>query len=199
MRKCSACNQEMDVSAFRVKAGRPVGRCKECQNAMLREKYASNVDGIRDRLREHGKKRRERHGERLNAEKRVYVEANRQKVTDRQNRWAKAKLRTDEMFAIKKRLRSLMVNAFNSVGSAKSAETEAILGCTFEEFKAHIERQFLAGMSWSNRGEWHLDHIVPLATAQSPEDVIRLNHFTNYRPLWAADNIAKGAKQVSLL
>jgi hypothetical protein len=193
-RECVACSQTLDLAAFRLKDGHRARKCSGCQNAVLRENYAENRGGIREYLREHGRKRRERHGDRLNAEKREYVAANRQKVTDRQNRWAKEKLKEDEMFALKKRLRSLMSNAFRSVAIAKSAETEAILGCSFEAFKAHIESQFLSGMTWANREQWHLDHIVPLATAVTAEDVVRLNHFTNYRPLWAADNIAKGAK-----
>jgi len=150
-------------------------------------------------MKEHGRKRREVHGQRMNDQKRAYVAANRQKATDRQNQWAKKKLKEDPLFALKKRLRSLMSNAFRSVASSKNAKTEKILGCTFEQFVGHIERQFLPGMAWSNRSEWHLDHVIPLATAKTLEDVTRLNHFTNYRPLWAADNISKGAKVLTLL
>jgi hypothetical protein len=49
-------------------------------------------------------------------------------------------------------------------------------------------------MTLENYGEWHLDHIIPLATATTREDVVRLNHYTNFQPLWAKDNLSKGAK-----
>lgn len=78
-------------------------------------------------------------------------------------------------------------------------KTASILGCSWAEFAAHIERQFLPGMTWQNRGEWHIDHIVALATAKTEADVLALNHFTNLRPMWGPDNFKKGAKQTHLI
>ena len=49
-------------------------------------------------------------------------------------------------------------------------------------------------MSWENQGKWHLDHIIPISSAKTEEDVIRLNHYTNFQPLWAEDNFKKGKK-----
>jgi ssDNA-binding Zn-finger/Zn-ribbon topoisomerase 1 len=198
-RECKDCEQVLDLNQFRKKGIGIACRCYPCQAAKVRQQYDENHNGIRERMQEHGRKHRQIHGAQLNERKRIYVAANRQKVTDRQNEWAKAKVKVDPLFAMKKRLRSLMSNSFRWAGSAKNAETEAILGCTFEQFKAHIEKQFTAGMTWENRAKWHLDHVVPLATAKTQEDVVRLNHFTNYRPLWATDNISKGARIISLL
>jgi len=77
---------------------------------------------------------------------------------------------------------------------SKTSKTENILGCSFEEFFTHIESQFIDGMSWENRSLWHIDHIIPLATAKTEEEILRLNHYTNLRPLWALDNLKKGSK-----
>ena len=49
-------------------------------------------------------------------------------------------------------------------------------------------------MTLENHGEWHLDHIIPLAIAKTEEEIIKLNHYTNFQPLWAIDNLKKGAK-----
>jgi len=49
-------------------------------------------------------------------------------------------------------------------------------------------------MTLDNQGKWHLDHIIPLATTKTEKDVIRLNHYTNFQPLWAKDNLSKGYK-----
>jgi hypothetical protein len=46
-------------------------------------------------------------------------------------------------------------------------------------------------MTWDNRGQWHIDHIVPLALAKNEQDVIDLSHYSNLRPMWGADNIRK--------
>jgi hypothetical protein len=49
-------------------------------------------------------------------------------------------------------------------------------------------------MTWENRSEWHLDHKIPISWAKSEEMVYKLNHYTNFQPLWAKDNISKGNK-----
>ena len=85
-------------------------------------------------------------------------------------------------------------------GYTKTSRTHEILGCDWVFFKCHIERQFLKGMSWQNMGcNIHIDHIVPLATAKTEEDVLALNHFTNLRPLWAIDNLKKNARITHLI
>lgn len=77
--------------------------------------------------------------------------------------------------------------------------TENILGCTFEEFRQHIERQFENWMSWENRGNicgtelqyncsWDLDHIIPTSTAETMEEVCLLNHWSNFQPLCSKVN-----------
>jgi hypothetical protein len=76
----------------------------------------------------------------------------------------------------------------------KTNKTEQILGCTIEEFKIYIQSNFKKGMSFENRNKWHLDHIIPISTAISYDDVIRLNHYTNFQPLWAKENLSKGDK-----
>ena len=80
----------------------------------------------------------------------------------------------------------------------KNKRTRELLGCSVEEMKVHIEKQFLPGMSWDNYGykTWHIDHIKPLSLAKTMDDIIRLKlmHYTNLQPLWAKDNIKKSNK-----
>lgn len=67
-----------------------------------------------------------------------------------------------------------------------------------DDLVAHIESKFMPGMSWDNMGEWHIDHIKPVAAFDfsSPEDAgFKLCWaLDNLQPLWASDNIMKGAK-----
>lgn len=109
------------------------------------------------------------------------------------------KRRLNPVYVAGARIRSRIHNAFKRIQSSKSQRTEAIIGISLPDFLAHIERQFLKGMTWENRSEWHIDHIIPLATAKTEEDVIRLNHYTNLRPLWAKDNLAKSDKVLYLI
>lgn len=66
------------------------------------------------------------------------------------------------------------------------------LGCSIEKYMRHLESQFEEGMTWSNHGEWHIDHIVPLEYSTPTRDEVRSRiHYTNTQPLWAHDNIGK--------
>lgn len=109
-------------------------------------------------------------------------------------KYLRKKRQSDPMFALRFKMRSIIRKAFDRNGYTKRSKSQSILGCTFEELKVHLEVQFQPGMSWENRSEWHIDHIIPLASAKSEEDVIRLNHYTNLQPLWAEDNLRKSDK-----
>lgn len=100
--------------------------------------------------------------------------------------------KNDPLFFLKTRIRNRTRNAFKSKGLRKSKMSLSYLGCTIEELKLHIEKLFQSGMNWNNHGKWHLDHIIPIAIADTEEDVYKLNHYTNLQPLWAEDNIKKG-------
>lgn len=100
---------------------------------------------------------------------------------------------------MKNHIKVMLCTTIKRKGFRKSSKSAQILGCTWPEFITHIERQFLNGMTWHNRELWHIDHIVPLATAKTEEDVIALNHYTNLRPIWAKDNIEKRDKMLFLI
>lgn len=81
----------------------------------------------------------------------------------------------------------------------ENAKPHFYVGCSHDFLKKHIEKQFLHGMNWENYGEWHIDHIIPISTAKTIKDVKKLANFTNLRPLWRKDNIAKKDKILFLI
>lgn len=91
---------------------------------------------------------------------------------------------------VRTRLRELIAN--------RSLHFSELTGCTGQELVAHLEAQFIAGMSWDNYGidGWHIDHIRPCASFDltDPEQQRQCFHYTNLQPLWAADNLAKSDK-----
>lgn len=89
--------------------------------------------------------------------------------------------------------------ALASVGAVKRGRTFDMLGYTPAELKTHLERQFKKGMNWENRHLWEIDHIIPISTAKTEDDVIALNQLSNLRPLWAEKNNEKKDKILSLL
>lgn len=68
-----------------------------------------------------------------------------------------------------------------------------MLGCSYEELITHLESKFIIGMNWRNYGEWHIDHIIPISSGKTIEEIESLSKYTNLQPLWAEDNIRKGA------
>lgn len=110
------------------------------------------------------------------------------------------KRKDDHLYRLKCNLSKRIKDALKQGGYSKTSKTMQILGCGIDELKAHIERQFTKGMSWAKLGpEIHIDHIIPLATAKSEEDLAALNHFTNLRPMWAKENLEKSDAILFLL
>lgn len=101
------------------------------------------------------------------------------------------RMNKDPLYKFKHRTRSLISQTFIKKGFSKNSRTHEILGIDYDGFMKHIESQFVDGMSWDNRGEWELDHKIPVSLGKSSEEIIKLNHYSNFRPLWRKDNLLK--------
>jgi hypothetical protein len=95
----------------------------------------------------------------------------------------------------KERIRCLVKNSFYRLKHNKTKRVSEVIGADWETVKAHFISQFKDGMTWEAfiAGEIHVDHIQPLASATSEEELIALCHYTNLQPLWCLDNLSKGA------
>lgn len=201
------------------------GRCVECESMYSRAKAETangkasahsrlvryrerNAEQIKLRAKtpENRAKNTKRQAEwgRKNPEKRkAYVEKYERKDPERLKLIRKAgvqrRRKSNPLLKIAAMTRLVVWNSLTRKNFKKMKRTSEILGCSFEFFKEHIERQFIKGMSWDNRKEWHVDHIVPLSSAVTEEEVIALTHFTNLRPMFATDNRKKGDKVTHLI
>lgn len=103
------------------------------------------------------------------------------------------KIKNDPNFKLSKSIRSRIRAAITRKNRVKPASAIEELGCTIEECRKHIESQFQEGMNWDNHGEWHIDHIKPLASfnLENIEEFKEACHYTNLQPLWAEDNLKK--------
>ena len=105
----------------------------------------------------------------------------------------------DTSFRVKKSLRARYREAI--LGARNSTnESQRLLGCSIEEVRAFLEKQFSEGMSWENYGEWELDHVRPCASfdLSDPKQVEQCFHFSNLQPLWAEENRVKSDKWEAL-
>jgi len=135
---------------------------------------------------------RKRNFERISLHDQAYKRQNRAHI----NAHKRLRTRTDASYRMVNNLRRRLGNALQ--GRSKSASTLELLGCSPDECYRHLERQFVEGMSWDNRDEWHIDHIRPIASFDLSIEAEQRScfHYSNLQPLWAADNLSKGAKLV---
>jgi len=185
-----------DVDAAKAKDREKRSKYREKRNARNREYMRlariANPEKFRLRAKESARKNREA------ARKRSarYYERHKEKALAANNKCAKKRLRNDPLFAISQRLRRRFYRAITAKSVSKAGKTLDLVGCSIAELMAHLESQFLPGMTWENRSQWHIDHIVPLALFDLKDigQQLAAFHYTNLRPLWAIDNHKKGAK-----
>jgi len=109
--------------------------------------------------------------------------------------YVRTKFQNDIHFRIGMNLRHRANMALR--GTVKSKRTMELLGTSIDNFWSHLESKFKPGMTRNNYGKrWHIDHIIPCASFDltKPEEQFKCFHYTNLQPLWAKENLKKGAK-----
>lgn len=201
-------------------------RCRSEQSAQAKSRaIADPAEAERRRLwrREHKRKLRRRNGQRLRSDIAASAIARREaeaKVRAEQKarpkdhdahvkRWRavvhtrlRQRLRqSTPKGTIDGRMRVALGKALR--GRKSGRQWESLVGYSLAELIKHLERQFIDGMSWSNMGQWHIDHIRPksMFSYQSPDDDEFKSCWamSNLRPMWAKDNISKGSRLLCLL
>lgn len=165
---------------------------KEKTKTYMKEYYEENKDTLKENKKEYYKKNKNNI---LNKHK-SYQKTNKEKINKRKNIYRKDKREFDSLYNLKHCIRGLINISFKEKGFKKNSKTVMILGCTFIEFKQHIENQFQPWMNWENKGlyngtegyGWDIDHIIPISSAKTEDEVIKLNHYTNLRPLCSKIN-----------
>lgn len=162
------------------------------------------TEANRDKIKQQSKEYHERTKDKAKA----YYEANKEHIKARQKKFreenwelirqrekeAQIKKRQDPFYKLKDSIRNRVRASIKSKGYSKNSKTLDILGCSFCEFKSHMESKFEDWMNWDNYGNpkdgiielnktWDIDHIIPITTAKTEDDVYRLNYYTNLQPL----------------
>jgi hypothetical protein len=199
--------------------------CRKIETAKWKEdnkeslqKYAENYrDANKDRQKEYDKNRYQQNKEQVKAYQIEYYKTHPRpkkeiikKPREKKSKWVernpeyynqyhKSRKEVDPIYKLICNTRSLIGGSFKRSCNGtyrKSIGTEEILGCTLLEFTEHIQNLFQEGMTIHNYGQWELDHKIPISSAQTEEDIVRLNHYSNYQPLWKKDNLKKSNKIV---
>lgn len=171
MKKCSKCKQIKSKTEFHKQKCKSDGlrvNCKSCRKLKASIFYNKNKDKILAKNKE-------------------YYQNNRDLIQSKNKVYWDNKYKTDINFRLAQVLRKRLYSAIKNGSAIKN------LGCPIEELKDHLEAQFTEGMTWDNYGEWHIDHIVPLAKFDlTNEDQLKeACNYNNLQPLWAKDNLSK--------
>jgi hypothetical protein len=157
-------------------------RNRERELAYKKKRYAEAV--AEDEARVRDRQRKERDAVRANFPERSaqYARAWRTRHQD------------NPKVIVERRLRARFGVLMRDGVAHKLAPTLALVGCSPEFLRAHLEALFQPGMNWANRSEWHIDHIQPCSAFDLTvlEEQQKCFHFTNLQPLWKRDNLSKG-------
>ncbi len=170
-------------------------RLWELEHRKERNKYRNeyllkNKEKINNLRRKNRVKNREKINLRNRESNKKYYKNNREKIFN----YIYNRIESDPIFKVKTRLRTRIYQFLKRKGKMKKCRFNDYIGCNPIELKIHLENQFVKNMNWANYGKWHIDHIVPLDSGESEEEIYKLCHYLNLQPLWAFDNISKGNK-----
>lgn len=217
---CTKCLLDLDLSMFTKNSKSKDGlntRCKSCikefndknkdkkkeydklhkkiNEIKLKEQRKIYYPTIKERYKEYYKDYNRINSETLKLKKREYDKQNIEKKKEYLNNRRK----TNPLYNLSCFYRSMLNNAFKKKGYVKNEKCLSILGCSFEDFKLHIESLWEPWMTWENKGNpkdgilelnksWDIDHIIPLASATNEDEITNLNHYTNLQPLCSYTN-----------
>lgn len=201
---CKKCNNLFTLENFSKQEKSKDGyrtMCKECvkeYNLQWREKNKDykkdytikNLDRIKKNNKEYYKKNKPV----IKLKKQIYFAENKDKINETRRKYYDKVLKNNDLFKASQAIRDSIRKRFKSKNFIKKQKTQDILGCSFEEFKKHIESLWEPWMNWDNYGNpkdgvyepnktWDLDHVVPIKTGETVEDLIKLNHYSNLQPL----------------
>ena len=197
---CKKCGVEKDRIEFSNHKGYKDGKrsvCKDCYkeerkkyNGRYKERvsqwYYNNMEITKERAKQWKENNKDRNKE-LNRKS----DKKRRHLITKKNR---EKYHSNDLIRVRYLIHCLIGNSFRKKGYGKNTKTQDILGISFIDFKNYLEKQFLEGMTWENKNYWEVDHIIPISIARNVDEIIKLNHHTNLRPLWKTENRKKSDK-----
>ena len=126
----------------------------------------------------------------------IYNDAHKDKMSEYKVNYDRERIKTDQLYKFKKQIRHLVWLSFQRKNIKKKNSVCEILGCTEEQAQIHLYKTFFDnyGYEYDGKESVHIDHIIPLSTAETENDVIKLCHYTNLQLLKPIDNMKKSDK-----
>jgi len=192
---CVKCNIEKESKDFNKAKQNKDGLCSYCKPCLKEYKKGYRVKNLKI-ISDKNKIYRESIKDTLAISRKTYYKNNKELVLKQQAKRRKERMQEDPIFRIKINVGSSIRMALTQRGFSKKSRTFKLLGCSFEEFKFYIESKWESWMNWDNYGKyngtlnfgWDFDHIIPLYLAKTEEELLNLNHYSNFQPLCSKVN-----------
>lgn len=181
---------EKNKEKLRIAQAEKYKKYKDRYLLQMKEKYQKDAEQIKKRRREYYHQNKEK----VLAAQKESAKRNIHKTRAQKAAYCRKRRARDPVFLLIGRMRCRINDALRYQKLPKSGKTKELLGCDLETLKSHMESLFTDGMNWENRSQWHIDHIVPLSSAKTEQEISKLFHYKNLQPLWSKDNLSKGAK-----
>jgi len=182
---------------YREKNKNKIRKYREKNKDKIKERSRKYREDSKDKIRETVRKYREKNKDKLREFHRKYYEDNKDKVRENHKKYREKRYK-DPGQKLKLLNRSRIQQELKKNNIKKISKSPELLGCTVQEAREHLEKQFKEGMTWENHGlyGWHIDHIIPCASFDLTdlEQQKKCFHYTNLQPLWAKENLIKGVK-----
>ena len=222
LKTCSKCKEELPATNefFHKDKSRKdnlASRCRKCISKYNKEKIENNSELRRkkiesdkrwnkenpEKVKEYQKKYYQENKESFKEKAKKWKEANPEREKENSKKWKeenkeiikeyqKERRKNNPMVRFIQNLRARTSRIYKQKDFRKNNKTIELLGCSPEELRNYLRSLYQPGMTEDNYGEWHIDHIIPLSSAKSKEELDELAHYTNLQPLWAEDNLRKG-------
>ena len=194
---CKLCKKNYDIiNKDRIKLNKEIWKNNNKDKILLQDKEYRNSH--KEERNEYTRNWRKNNIEKVKESKKKYKSDNAEATRNYNSLYKKNRKKVDSLFKLQTTIRSAISTSIKKMGYTKNSKTSEILGCTFEYFKIYIESKFKDSMCWENYGTngWHLDHITPLSYGKTEQEVYKLNHHTNFQPLWEFENLSKGNRWI---
>lgn len=187
---CAKCHDEKPINEFYISNSSKDGHqsnCKLCVKEYNILYSKINTVKIKDRQKEYNDKNKKN----IKEKHKIYCQINKDILKKKNVARRKIRHQTDNLFRLKHNIRGSIGKSIRNKGYTKKTHTYVILGCSYDEIKSHLEKQFQPWMNWNNYGlyngtpnyGWDIDHIIPDSSATTEEELLTLNHYTNLQPL----------------
>lgn len=187
------------------------GKQYRAENSVrIKNQHAKRYQEKKQQILDNCKRYRENNREAIKEQKAKYYQENKEQINEKRKAYCKdnrdrlneyyrnyhAKRINDPIYRLSNQARGVINDSFRHRGYRKDTKAAELTGLSSSELTDYLLETFknVYGVKWDGIESVHIDHIIPLATAENIDDIKRLCHYSNLQLIKAKDNLKKNCK-----